>query len=51
MILTSQQMLNVAIVSLILLPCLFVALGIVSWWRRRDRPVSPRPEPRFRLDS
>lgn len=35
MFLTSDQVLNVRLISLVLLPGLFVALGIFSWWRRR----------------
>jgi hypothetical protein len=37
MFLTGGQMQNVFIVSLLLLPGLFVVLGLVSWWGRRAR--------------
>lgn len=33
--LTEQQQWNVTILSLVLLPGLFVVLGIAAWWRRR----------------
>jgi len=35
MFLTSAQVGNLFLISLILLPGLFVVLGVFSWWRRR----------------
>jgi hypothetical protein len=35
MFLTQQQQSNVRLVSLLLIPGAFVALGIASWWKRR----------------
>jgi ABC-type uncharacterized transport system involved in gliding motility auxiliary subunit len=35
MFLTRQQQQNVSLLALLLLPGLFVVLGIASWWRRR----------------
>jgi ABC-type uncharacterized transport system involved in gliding motility auxiliary subunit len=35
MFLTAQQQWNVSILALVLLPGLFVVLGISAWWRRR----------------
>jgi ABC-type uncharacterized transport system involved in gliding motility auxiliary subunit len=35
MFMTEQQRQNVAWLSLVLLPGLFVVLGVSSWWRRR----------------
>ena len=35
MFLTAQQQRNVTLLALVLLPGLFVVLGIAAWWRRR----------------
>jgi ABC-type uncharacterized transport system involved in gliding motility auxiliary subunit len=35
MFLTAQQQWNVSLLALVLLPGLFVVLGISAWWRRR----------------
>jgi ABC-type uncharacterized transport system involved in gliding motility auxiliary subunit len=35
MFLTAQQQWNVSLLALVLLPGLFVVLGIAAWWRRR----------------
>jgi hypothetical protein len=35
MFLTRQQQQNISLLALLLLPGLFVVLGVASWWRRR----------------